>query len=326
MSNIWTFETPTEISKESSLLDYAETYLIDGFYQPPISLTIFDKAIRSNAYCGSALQAKRNILMSTLICSDLITRQDAESAIHDYLACGNMYLYKIMNVMGDVLALRYLPALYMRVGKGRKKYAFLKNYMDKDIYSGNKIIHLKQLDMRQEIYGMPEWFGAISSILLSESATLFRRKYYKNGAHAGFLLYVNSPNISDKEDKIISEQLNSLSGLGNFKNLFINAKGQDTQKPELIPISQIDAKDEFLNIKNATRDDILVSHRVPPQLIGVIPANVGGFGDAPKAAEVFYANEIAPLQDKLLNINQLVGQTVFSLQDYYFLKEKEAEK
>ena len=31
----------------------------------------------------------------------------------------------------------------------------------------------------------------------------------------------------------------------------------------------------FLNIKDVTRDDILAAHRVPPQLLGVVPKNTG---------------------------------------------------
>ncbi|MBE1237870.1 hypothetical protein IHV25_09465 [Phaeovibrio sulfidiphilus] len=39
----------------------------------------------------------------------------------------------------------------------------------------------------------------------------------------------------------------------------------------------------------------LAAHRVPPQLLGIIPNNTGGSGDVEKAARVFAINEIAPL-------------------------------
>jgi len=318
----WTFDEPIEISKETDLLDYAQSYLIDGFYEPPINFSIFDKASRSSAHCGSGIQVKRNILISTLLLSEHISLEHTNAAVHDYLTCGNMYLFKVKNMMGEVVRLEHLPALYMRVGEKRKKYAYIKGWMDKDIYPENKIIHLKQLDMRQEVYGIPEWFAAVSSTLLSESATLFRRKYYKNGAHAGFLLYVNNATIGVDEEDEISEQLNSLNGLGNFRNMFINGRGLDKTKPELIPVGQIDAKDEFLNIKNATRDDIMAAHRVPPQMMGIIPSNTSGLGDVKKAAEVFFVNEIMPIQAKLLSINDMIGQEVFSTQPYELIKQE----
>lgn len=33
---------------------------------------------------------------------------------------------------------------------------------------------------------------------------------------------------------------------------------------KLLPIAEVGAKDEFLGIKNMTRDDVLAAHRVPP--------------------------------------------------------------
>jgi capsid portal protein len=38
-----------------------------------------------------------------------------------------------------------------------------------------------------------------------------------------------------------------------------------------MPFSQVAAKDEFTGIKDATRDDLLAAHRVPPVLMGVMP-------------------------------------------------------
>ena len=57
---------------------------------------------------------------------------------------------------------------------------------------------------------------------------------------------------------------------------------------QLIPVSEVTAKDEFLNIKNVTRDDLLGAHRVPPQLLGVVPGNTGGFGAADTAARLLF--------------------------------------
>jgi capsid portal protein len=71
------------------------------------------------------------------------------------------------------------------------------------------------------------------------------------------------------------------------------------------------AKDDFASIKNTSRDDILAAHRVPPQLLGMIPTNAGGFGDVEKAKQVFMENEIAPIQAKMLGLNVLLGLTAF---------------
>ncbi|STW05267.1 putative phage portal protein [Klebsiella grimontii] len=57
-------------------------------------------------------------------------------------------------------------------------------------FTKGSIFHLMEPDLNQEIYGLPEYLSAIPSALLNESATLFRRKYYINGSHAGFIMYM----------------------------------------------------------------------------------------------------------------------------------------
>lgn len=79
---------------------------------------------------------------------------------------------------------------------------------------------------------------------------------------------------------------------------------------QLIPVSEVTAKDEFFNIKNVTRDVLIAARRVQPQLIGVVPSNTGGFGAADTAAEVFGSNEIDPLQPRLTQLNEWVGDEV----------------
>jgi capsid portal protein len=41
---------------------------------------------------------------------------------------------------------------------------------------------------------------------------------------------------------------------------------------QIIQLSEVAAKDELLNIKNVSRDDMMAVHRVPPKMMGIIPA------------------------------------------------------
>ncbi|KAB1846431.1 Presumed portal vertex protein, partial [Klebsiella pneumoniae] len=85
---------------------------------------------------------------------------------------------------------------------------------------------------------------------------------------------------------------------------------------QIIPLSEIAAKDEFLNIKNVSRDDMMAAHRVPPQMMGIMPNNVGGFGDVEKASSVFVRNELVPLQKRLKELNEWLGEDVISFESY----------
>ena len=85
---------------------------------------------------------------------------------------------------------------------------------------------------------------------------------------------------------------------------------------QIIPLSEVAAKDEFLNIKNVSRDDMLAAHRVPPQLMGIIPTNTGGFGDVEKASKVFVRNELIPLQKRMEDVNLNLGEEVLTFSEY----------
>lgn len=85
---------------------------------------------------------------------------------------------------------------------------------------------------------------------------------------------------------------------------------------QIIPLSEVAAKDEFLNIKNVSRDDMMAAHRVPPQMMGIMPNNVGGFGDVEKASRVFVRNELIPLQERMKELNNRLGQIVINFIPY----------
>jgi PBSX family phage portal protein len=171
-------------------------------------------------------------------------------------------------------------------------------------------------DINQEIYGLPEYLSALNATWLNESATLFRRRYYKNGSHAGFILYMTDAAQSEDDITALRTALRDSKGPGNFRNLFMYAPSGKKDGIQIIPVAEVAAKDEFWNIKNTTRDDQLAAHRVPPQLIGVIPANTGGFGDVAKAAAVFARNEVEPLQARMLELNDWVGEEVVRFKPY----------
>jgi capsid portal protein len=61
---------------------------------------------------------------------------------------------------------------------------------------------------------------------------------------------------------------------------------------------------------------MLAVHRVPPQLMGIIPNNTGGFGDIEKASKVFVRNELMPLQKRFEELNVWLGEEVVKFSRY----------
>ena len=112
------------------------------------------------------------------------------------------------------------------------------------------------------------------------------------------------------------QAMRDTKGIGNFRNLFMYAPNGKPDGIKILPLSEVATKDDFFNIKKASRDDLLSAHRVPPQMMGIIPDNSGGFGDAVKAAQVFVRNKLTPLQERLKEINNWLGEEVIAFRPY----------
>lgn len=60
----------------------------------------------------------------------------------------------------------------------------------------------------------------------------------------------------------------------------------------------------------------MASLRIPPQLMGIVPNNTGGFGSIREASEIFYQNEIIPLQSRISQINEWANDEIIQFKDY----------
>ncbi|OCC25297.1 phage portal protein [Croceicoccus estronivorus] len=297
------------------LLGYTECWWNGRWYEPPIKPIHLSKMLQASAHHGSAIRVKRNLLVKHFIPHPQFSRDDFAKFALDFLVMGNAYLENVPNIAGRTAQLKHSLAINTRRGRGGT-YWFVEKYQDPHRYEAGRVFHLVEHDTSQELYGKPEYLAAMQSLLLNENATLFRRRYYLNGAHAGFVFYFSETTVSDEDVDTIRQAMRDARGKGNFRNIFIHAPGGKKDGVQIIPISEVAAKDEFLNIKNVTRDDVLAAHRVPPQLLGVIPQNNGGFGDVRTANDVFFVNEIEPLMLRLTEVNAWLGREVVQFSEY----------
>lgn len=317
-SEAFTFGDPVPVLDRRELLDYVECVINDRWYEPPVSFDGLARTFRAAVHHSSPLNVKRNILTSSFIPHPLLSQQAFSRFVQDYLVFGNTYLEKRTNRLGGVIGLEPALAKFTRRGIDLDTYWFVQYGLSTQPYQftpGN-VFHLMEPDLNQEVYGLPEYLSAIPSTLLNESATLFRRKYYLNGSHAGYIMYVTDPAQNQEDVDAMRKAMKSTKGPGNFRNLFMYSPSGKKDGIQIIPLSEVAAKDEFLNIKNVSRDDMLAAHRVPPQMMGIIPNNTGGFGDVEKASKVFVRNELMPLQKRFEELNDWLGEEVIKFKTY----------
>lgn len=315
-SEAFTFGDAVPVMNRAEILDYCELLSINGWYEPPVSWSGLAKSFRAGTHHASALYFKRNVLASTFIPHPLMSADSFRRWSLDFLVFGNGYQERQRNRLGGTLKFEPPPGKYVRRKADLQTYVQTNGWQIVHEFDAGVVHHLLEPDVNQEVYGLPEYLGALHAAWLNESSTLFRRRYYENGSHAGFILYSTDSQIDQNDIDTLREALRNAKGPGNFRNLFLHAPGGKKDGIQLIPVSEVAAKDEFFNIKNITRDDLLAAHRVPPQLLGIVPSNTGGFGAADTAARVFGRNEIEPLQAQFVAFNEWAGDEIVRFVPY----------
>lgn len=318
----FTFGDPEPVLT-SNPVDYLGVFLdiMGEYYRPPVSLTGLVNLMGANAYHGTILHFKKNMIVKWFEPTRLLSKSDMQQLALNYLVTGNGYLQKLSNPFGRVTKLQNLPALPMR--RAREKNHYIKLLNNSDAMGGDKIefkegevIHLKEPDLKQDIYGIPEYLGGIQSVLLSEESTLFRRKYYLNGAHMGYILLTNDADIDDETAKEIENQVKQSKGPGNFRSMYLNIGRSQSKEPvKIIPVGDIGTKDEFERVKNITEREMLAMHRMQPGLSGIIPQNTTGFGDIEKTMRVYHELEVTAMQAPFLQLNEVFSEEVVRFRD-----------
>ena len=288
----FSFGEPVPMLDRADILNYLyATTMYGKWYAPPMSWDGLAKSFRSSVHHESAIGAKVNVMASILEIKGM-SHLDKVRLLQDFFVFGNAYIRKITNRFGEVIRLEVPLAKYVRKGIEANVFWYVREgLLEEYEFPKGDVFHLFEPDVNQDVYGLPRYLSALQSAWLNESATLFRRKYYLNGAHAGFVFYMSEAAASQDDIKNLREQLGKAKGVGNFKNLFMHAPNGKKDGIQIIPISDVAAKDEFFNI-----------------------------GNVKDAAEVFYFIEIDTLQSYFAQINEWLGYEAVKFKPFKLLQ------
>lgn len=287
------FET---VDSNSWMTEYTELFYNDSddYWEPPINPEGLAQLAGANAYHGSLLIARSNHVAGRFQGGGGLRLSQFQRFCRDYTQFGHAGLLKLRDRLGRVIGLFPLPSMYLRKRKNGS-FWLLERDEKKRPYREQDVIWLTQYDPKQQVYGLPDYLCGLQSSLLNKDATLFRRRYYLNGAHMGFIFYATDPNLSKEDEDMLKEKIASSKGVGNFRSMFVNIPNGHEKGIQLIPVGDIATKDEFERVKNITAQDILVSHRYPPGKSGVVPTNAAGFGDIEKTNREHARDEVIPI-------------------------------
>ncbi len=295
------FSMPEAVMPNMWLTDYDSLYFdeTNGYWEPPVDRDLLAGLTRRNAQHGGIVYARAKMAAARYEGGGMTTEQ-VEATLLNLVQFGDVALLKIRNGFKQVVRLFPLPSYRTRVaGDGGAVVLQRNNELKK--YKARDIVWVRSYDPVQQTYGLPDYLGALQSTLLNEDATLFRRKYFLNGAHMGFIMYATDPNLDPNVEDEIKAKIQDSKGVGNFKSLFVNIPNGKEKGLQIIPVGNFESKDEFMNVKNVSAQDVLNAHRFPPGLSGIIPVNTAGLGDPEKTERVYFKSETKPMIKKLID-------------------------
>ena len=163
---------------QGGIYEYVGIWLLDNgrYYSTPVPLSGLARLLKANAYHGPILEFKVNMTMRGFRPSAALSRRDMHAVSTDYMVFANAYLQLARNWLGEVVRARHLPAINMRRMRDPERYGLLLPNGQFHEFGAGEVLHLKNYDVCQTIYGLPGYLGAIQSMLLNEDATLFRRR------------------------------------------------------------------------------------------------------------------------------------------------------
>ena len=277
----------------------------DEYYTPPIEPKALSALLLANSYHGAVVEARTRILSKDFIETGVLSFFEMMNISKDLIVFGHAYFQVFRNPWGEPLRLGHVMAQYTRRGKDNRFFR-LNSDDTKTEYKKGEIVQIRLYDPSQNIYGLPDYLSGVESALLSQDATRFRRRYYKNGMHMGFILYMTDPTLTPIAEENLANALKKSRGVGNFSSMLINIPNGQEKGVQLIPAGNIGSKDEFEGIKKISSQEVIVAHRYPAGLSGILPPEGSSLGNPLQYSEMYYENEIKPLQKLLLGINRLM--------------------
>ena len=249
----------------------------------------------------------------------------------DLEATGNGFLEVGRTTNGDIGYIGHIPAKTMRVRRLRDgfiqllygKAVFFRNFGDTEtinpISGGedrpNEVIHLKKYTPMNNYYGIPDIIAARTALAGNEFSGKYNLDYFENKAVPRYIITVKGAKLSpDSERKLLEFFQVGLKGK-NHRSLYIPLPADSPDQKVEFKMEPVEAgvqESSFNKYRQANRDEILLSHRVPINKIGV-PEGVS-LANARDADKTFKEQVCRPAQMRLeKKLNRIIEEKTDAL-------------
>ncbi|MCB1154624.1 phage portal protein [bacterium] len=188
-----------------------------------------------------------------------------------------------------------------------KNVSALRNYglaATSDI--GNELLHLRRLNLKSTVYGVPRWLACLTAIQLDEAAKAHNVNFFENGMMMDFVMAIIGGGLDADHKKSAKSFLKKeTKGVDNaHRGLYIELDNPEA-KLQIEKLGESLRDGSFHNLRMDNRDEIIAAHGVPPRILGIMSAgSLGGGGEVVGQLMVFDQVTLQPAREqvaKLLN-------------------------
>jgi HK97 family phage portal protein len=226
-----------------------------------------------------------------------------KEVIASLLLFGNSYMLAISGQSSPPRELYILDANKIQVVKNRARISGYKYSAENgesfhpidSISRKSKILHLKNYNPNDNIYGLSPLKAARLPIELHTSASIWNNSLLKNGARPSGALVVKDNNgyLSEEQfDRLQSQLYEKYTGSGNSGKPLLLEGGLSWQEMSINPKDM-----DFIESKNSAAREIALAFGVPPQLLGIRGDNT--YSNMQEARLALWEETLIPLLDKI---------------------------
>lgn len=228
----------------------------------------------------------------------------------DYEIYGNAYLEVCRNKKGEISGIFNLPAEGIKILYKEKRTYILQQYGTEDVTftpfgitetGKNEFLCLKNYNPQNAFYGLPEYFGALSAVILDRNAVEFNINKFDNNAIPESVIIIKGAALSEPaKAKVKQFFTDNIKGIKNAGKSLILEMENSNASVEIKNIAESIPDISFRNMRLDARDEIIAAHGVPKRLLGIMESgNLGGTNETRNQLKIFQDCVIEPRQRRM---------------------------
>ena len=229
----------------------------------------------------------------------------------DFEAVGVGYLEIGRNANGQIGYIGHIPATTVRVRAKRDGYVqmvsnkaiFFRNFGEDTPNplggdeNPNELIMFKKYSPSNSFYGVPDIVAATAAIAGNEFAARFNIDYFDNKAVPRHIIVLKGAKLGSAAEQRLAEFFETSMRGVNHRSLYIPLPGDTATEKVSLEVKPVEAGKQdqsFDRYREANNKEILFTHRVPPNKIGLIEGT--SVATALDASKTFKEEVCQPLQ------------------------------